>query len=81
MKVDTSSGLNGEATPPPAVSLICDAPCNELLASAQPNLIGTIRDHTPPTRSMRVSRPPIVRGRSERVTQIPVSACDRNKRA
>ena len=28
MKVVASSGLLGEATPPPAVSLICDAPCS-----------------------------------------------------
>ena len=64
MKVETSSGLCGEATPPPAVSLICEAPSMSCSRARIRTSSGLSAIMLPPICSMRVSGPPMVRGSS-----------------
>ena len=64
VKVVTSIGLKGDDTPPPAVNLIWEAPCMSCSRVRRRTSSGLSATMAPPSCSMRVSMPPIVRGRS-----------------
>ncbi len=64
VNVETSSGLCGDATPPPAVSLTCEAPSISCSRTRMRTSSGLSAIMVPPTCSVRVSGPPIRRGSS-----------------
>jgi hypothetical protein len=71
VKVETSSGLCGEATPPPAVSLICEAPCISCSRALTRTSSGLSATMLPPSFSMRDAGAPIVRGSSDSWRKSP----------
>ena len=70
-KVETSSGLCGEATPPPAVSLTCEAPSSSCSRTRMRTSSGESAIMLPPSTSLRVSGPPITRGSSVGLRKSP----------
>ena len=79
VKVDASSGLCGEATPPPAVSLICVAPSMSCSRTRTPDLIRTVGDHaaaeSAPSRDCAAAE---VARHLERLAKVAVTAGDRD---
>ena len=61
----------GDDTPPPAVSLTCEAPCISCSRARTRTSSGLSATMAPPITSMRVSMPPIVRGRSVSCRKSP----------
>jgi hypothetical protein len=61
----------GDATPPPAVNLICVAPCMSCSRARSRTSSGLSASMLPPICSIRLSGPPIVLGRSESCLKSP----------
>ena len=81
VKVETSSGLCGEATPPPAVSLICEAPCMSCSRTRRRTSSGLSATMLPPICSIRDERPADRARQLGQLAEIAVAAGDGDHRA
>ena len=80
MNVVTSFGLLGEDTPPPAVSLICEAPSISCSRTRDAHFVGAVGDHG--MADLLAARKSVARARHfERHPEVAVAAGDGDHRA
>ena len=76
MNVETSSGLNGEATPPPAVSLICEAPSMSCSRTRRRTSSGLSATMLPPICSIAAERAADGARQIGKLAEVAVTAGD-----